>query len=208
MLEPGSRLRTALVAGTQRSLSLAGALALPHAAVAIAKAFDFSGLLGLALVATLLFAIPITIIIPAQTPAWAARSPAPVAEVAYLIVATMVGVLGLLLLTLLAGASEDFYCAPQVPWRIEIAAFGGLALGMFETMLQRRGRLSTLGPALYLAFFWIAPWYGFFHAPAFLAQLIFYPCEEAALETMALSVVAMAMTYIIGRRLAVWLFAP
>lgn len=204
MLDRGSRLRAALVAGALRGLSLAGAPALSHAAVTVAKAFDFTGTLGLALVATLLFAIPIMLVSPVQTPDRAARSAALVAEVACLVVGASAGILGLLLVTFVGGTSVDFYCAPQVPWRLEIAAFGGFVLGLLEAMLQGRGGLSTLRPALYLGFFRIAPWYGFFHAPAFLAQLLFYPCEKGVFSTMARAAVAMAVTHVIGRRIAVW----
>ena len=71
-------------------------------------------------------------------------------------------------------------------------------------MVQRRRLLSALGPAVYLSFFWIAPWYGFFKPPAF-RQAILYPCEGRSALTTGLSIVAMVTLQIAGRRLASWM---
>ena len=138
------------------------------------------------------------------TSAHAERSTAFAAEVAFLTVGTVGSLLGLAVVELLIGTSKDFYCAPEVPWRMDVAAFGGFALGLLDKMVRRHDQASALSPTVYLGFFWIAPWYGFFHAPAFLAQVIFYPCEGRSLTTIFLSVITMAASHVIGRRLAAW----
>lgn len=208
MLEANPSLRAELASGTLRGLSLAGALSLSHAGVAVVQALGIRSPLTLALTATLSFAIPLMVAAVVPTSAHAKRSPAFAAEVAFLMVGTVGSLLGLAVVELLIGTSKDFYCAPEVPWRVDVAAFGGFALGLLDMMVRRHGQASALSPAVYLGFFWIAPWYGYFHAPAFLAQVIIYPCEGRSLMTIVLSVIMMAASHVIGRRLAAWFFMP
>jgi hypothetical protein len=164
VLESKPSLRIGLANGAIRGLSLAVALGLSHAAVAVAQALHTRGLLALALMATLLFAISLIAMTAALKPSHAVRSPALSAEAAYLAIGTLGGLLGLAAVGMLIGTSPDFFCASEVPRRVDIAAFGGFALGLLEAMVRRRGF-----------------WYGFFHAPAFLAQSVFYPCGGPSL---------------------------
>ena len=104
----------------------------------------------------------------------------------------------------LIGTAKDFYCAPEVPWRLNVAVFGGFTLGLLDMMFRRHGQVSALSPLVYLGFFWIAPWYGFFQAPALLAQAIFYPCEGRSLTIIVVSVIMMAASQLSGLWLAAW----
>jgi hypothetical protein len=195
----------ALTSGARQGLLLGGALGLSHVGVAVAEALDSADPLNLALVATLLFALPI-MTMPVAAPSTQMIGPQMLAvEAAYLVVGTLAGTTFLALIGLVNGSSEDFYCAPEVPWRVEIAAFGGFALGVIEAMLRRLGRLSALGPAVYLGFFWIAPWYGFFRAPVFLAQAIYFSCEGRTYLAVAAVAITMVLAHDIGRHLAWWL---
>ena len=204
MPEANPSVRAELASGARRGLSLAGALTLSQAGVAVAEAFGIKSPLTLALAATLLFAIPLLAVAIVPTSVHLERSPALAAEVAFLVIGTAGSLLGLAVVVQLIGTAQDFYCAPEVPWRVEIAAFGGFALGLLDTMFRRHGQVSALSPLVYLGFFWIAPWYGFFQAPAFLAQAIFYSCEERSLMTIVLSVIMMAASQLCGLWLAAW----
>jgi hypothetical protein len=193
----------ALTSGARQGLLLGGALGLSHIGVAVAEALDSADPLTLALVATLLFAVPIRTV---ATPSTKTIGPKMLAvEAAYLVVGTLAGLIILALVGLINGSSTEFYCAPEVPWRIEIAAFGGFVLGVIEAMLRRLGRLSALGPAVYLGFFWIAPWYGFFRAPAFLAQAIYFSCEGRTYLAVVAAAITMVLAHYVGRHLAWWL---
>lgn len=202
MPEANPSLRAELASGARRGLSLAGAFSLSQAGVAVAEAFGIGSPLTLALTATLLFAIPLLAGAIVPTSVHAERAPPFAAEVAFLVIGTVGSLLGLAVVVPLIGTSQDFYCTPEIPWRVDVAAFGGFALGLLDTMFRRHGQVSALSPLVYLGFFWIAPWYGFFQVPAFLAQVIFYPCEGRSLMTIVLSVIMMAASQLCGLRLA------
>lgn len=59
---------------------------------------------------------------------------------------------------LLVGKAKGFYCEPAVPWRIEIAVFGGFVSGLLLEMTRRRRLENALGAAVYVALFWIGPY--------------------------------------------------
>jgi hypothetical protein len=63
----------------------------------------------------------------------------------------------------------DFLCEPLVFWRISIALFGAFAMSWLATGVALRS-FKLAGLMIHLVFFWIAPFYGFFHAPWFLAR--------------------------------------
>lgn len=205
MLGRKSWLWAALTSGARLGLLLGGALGLSHAGVAVAEAVASADPLTLALVATLLFALP-TMATNVAVPSTQTVGPQMFAfEAAHLVVGTLAGTTILAVIGLVNGSSDDFYCAPEVPWRVEIAAFGGFVLGVIEAMLWRLGRLSALGPAVYLGFFWIAPWYGFFRAPVFLAQAIYFSCEGRTYLAVAAVAITMVLAHDVGRHLAWWL---
>lgn len=205
MFGRGTRLWVALSSGARQGLLLGGALGLSHAGVAVAQAFDSTDPLTLALVATLLFALPMMAMTVTAPPTQMIGPQVLAAEAAYLVVGTLAGLIVLALVGLINGSSTNFYCAPEVTWRVEIAAFGGFALGVIEAMLRRLGRLSALRPAVYLGFFWIAPWYGFFRAPVFLAQAIYFSCEGRTYLAVAAAATTMLLAHDVGRHLAWWL---
>jgi hypothetical protein len=127
------------------------------AGVAVVQALGIRSPLTLAVTATLSFAIPLMVVAVVPTSAHAERSTAFAAEVAFLTVGTVGSLLGLAVVELLIGTSKDFYCAPEVPWRMDVAAFGGFALGLLDKMVRRHDQASALSPTVYLGFFWIAP---------------------------------------------------
>ena len=61
------------------------------------------------------------------------------------------------------------------------------------------------GLMIHLAFFWIAPFYGFFHAPWFLAQTVVLPCDGRPLAQAIIVVLGMVVAASAGRRTAIWM---
>jgi hypothetical protein len=54
---------------------------------------------------------------------------------------------------------------------------------------------------------WIAPFYGFFHAPWFLAQSLAMPCPDRPLVQCVLAAGAMVIAALAGSHIAAWMFA-
>ncbi len=193
-------LRYQVTIGAIRGLAVAGALFLSRAVEAVAYNFDFNPL-AIALLATLVFAVPLNSMFIANTSS-ELRSVTLAAEFATLGVGALSGFLAL---SALPSVSRELYCFHDIPWRTSIAGFGGFALAMLELMIDRRRLTSLLGPLPYLGFFWIAPWYGFFQPAAFVALVTAYPCAERTLPTTATAFAAMILGRLIGARLAAWL---
>lgn len=200
-------LRTHVANGAFRGLGIAGALFLSRVGEAIAYSLDIQAALMVALIATLVFAIAL-MMFTRNAPAHATGSAAIVAELAYLAVGGLGGFLSLWALQTLTRPSPELYCMPEIPWRASIAGFGGFSLGLLEVVINRRGLASLLGPAAYLGFFWIAPWYGFFQPAAFLAQALGHQCEQRSLPALATALAAMVSGRSIGAWLADWLTRP
>ena len=95
---------------------------------------------------------------------------------------------------------SDFLCEPLVPWRILIALFGAFAMSCLATGVALRSPSRLTGLMIYLAFFWIAPFYGFFHAPWFLAQTIVVPCADRPFAQAMIAALGMALAAHIGHR--------
>jgi hypothetical protein len=53
---------------------------------------------------------------------------------------------------------------------------------------------------------WIAPFYGFFHAPWFLAQSLAIPCEGRPSAQSAIAAAAMLLATLAGQQLGLWMF--
>ena len=96
----------------------------------------------------------------------------------------------------------DFLCEPLVPWRISIALFGAFAMSWLATGVALRSQFKLAGLMIYLAFFWIAPFYGFFHAPWFLAQTIVVPCAERPFAQAMIAAFGMALAAHVGHRIS------
>ncbi len=103
-------------------------------------------------------------------------------------------------------ASRDFLCEPLVPWRISIALFGAFAMNWLARAAALRAPKERVSSFIFLAFFWIAPFYGFFHAPWFLAQTIALPCADRPLAQSLITAAGMVIAAEVGRHLADWLF--
>jgi hypothetical protein len=105
-------------------------------------------------------------------------------------------------------ASHDFLCEPLVPWNISIALFGAFAMNWLGRAIALRAPAEQVSLSIFLAFFWIAPFYGFFHAPWFLAQTIASPCINRPLDQSLIVTAGMVIAAEGGRRLANWLLEP
>jgi len=103
-------------------------------------------------------------------------------------------------------ASRDFLCEPLVPWRISIALFGAFAMNWLARAVALRAPKERVSLFIFLAFFWIAPFYGFFHAPWFLAQTIASSCADRPLAQSLITAAGMVIAAEVGPRLADWLF--
>jgi hypothetical protein len=103
-------------------------------------------------------------------------------------------------------ASRDFLCEPLVPWRISIALFGAFAMNWLTRAVALRAAKERVSLFIFLAFFWIAPFYGFFHAPWFLAQTMASACADRPLAQSLITAAGMVIAAEVGLRLADWLF--
>jgi hypothetical protein len=116
------------------------------------------------------------------------------------------GLIGLMLLAWAVPASASFVCEPLVPWRISVILFGAFACAWFVEGLRLRGAKRQLAPLIHVGLGWIAPFYGFFHAPWFLAQSVAMPCSERPLLQCAAAAMCMALAGLAGTRTADWIF--
>jgi hypothetical protein len=192
-------------AGFCQGAGLAVAAGIAHVGIAVSGNWLASSALTVALVGTLLFALTEQVfrglfVAHSSSAEWdtfkeAARFGTALAGC--LAVYTVAGSL--------VGEARSFYCEPAVPWRIEIAVFGGFVSGLLLEMTRRRRLESALGPAVYLAIFWIGPFYGFFKAPMFLAQGLLIGCENHAVNGIITAAVGMLLAAYVGRFLATWL---
>lgn len=113
--------------------------------------------------------------------------------------------LGSRLLASVLGDGHTFYCEPAVPWRIEIAIFGSFAIAFLTRMAEVRGRARLVYPLTLIAFLWIAPFYGFFVGPVFLAIGLVAGCTDRSLISLLLAGPGMIVGERLGCRLAAWL---
>lgn len=201
---PGSTHRN-LIGGAWRQASIQIVAALAAYAVTIALV-SFAPLLT-ALAATLTFAA-----------AWlhggrdaAAKSDPAVPGTAlglYTAIFTTAGVLlGAWMIAVVIGSSGAFYCGPAIPWRIEIAFFGSFTIGILTRMAHARKLARLAYPLILLALFWIAPFYGYFSGPVFVALALITDCANRPIIQVCLAALGMGAGNVIGNMLAVWLLA-
>jgi hypothetical protein len=105
----------------------------------------------------------------------------------------------------LLGTGAAFYCEPRVPWRIEIALFGSLAVGYLTSMARTRRRAWVVYPLVMVASLSIAPFYGFFSAPLFLAVSLSSMCPDRPITTVLLTALGMIAGEQGGRGLVGWI---
>ena len=103
-------------------------------------------------------------------------------------------------------AIGSFVCEPLVPWKFSIAIFGAFGMSWLSGATRIRIPYVRAGLVIHVSFFWIAPFYGFFHAPWFLAQTAVLPCEGRPLPQVLIVVLGMAVATVAGRRAASWMF--
>lgn len=96
---------------------------------------------------------------------------------------------GMRLVSTVLETGSGFYCHPAVPWRIEIALFGSFAFAYLIGAARERGWLVY--PLVLLGFLWIAPFYGFFSAPIFLAISLNTACPNRSAIAVAVATMAM-----------------
>lgn len=121
------------------------------------------------------------------------------------VVSFLAALLGLWGLVKIVPATSGFVCEPLVPWQFSIAIFGAFGLSWLSAATRLRIRHDRAGLMLHLAFFWIAPFYGFFHAPWFLAQTVVVTCDGRPLVQAIVVVIGMVIAASMGRQTAIWM---
>jgi hypothetical protein len=116
--------------------------------------------------------------------------------------AAMVGLWGIANIVPAVGI---FVCEPLVPWQFSIAIFGAFGMSWLSAATRLRIPQDRAGLMIHLAFFWIAPFYGFFHAPWFLAQTVVLPCDGRPLAQAIIVVIGMVIAASAGRQTAIWM---
>ena len=129
-----------------------------------------------------------------------------VAQLSTHLLSFLTAVIGLWGVVNILPAIGSFVCEPLVPWKFSIAVFGAFGMSWLSSAIRIRIPHVRTGLVIHVAFFWIAPFYGFFHAPWFLAQTAVLPCEGRPLPQALIVVLGMAVATVTGRRAASWMF--
>ena len=122
------------------------------------------------------------------------------------LVSFLVAMIGLWGVANILPAVDSFVCEPLVPWRYSIAIFGAFGMSWLSGATRIRIPHVRAGLMIHMSFFWIAPFYGFFHAPWFLAQTVAAPCDGRSLAQAIVVALGMAVATVAGRRSAIWMF--
>ena len=109
-------------------------------------------------------------------------------------------------LMIVAPQGARFVCEPLVPWRISIPMFGAFFSAWLSAGISIRAPGSRYQCLIPITLCWIAPFYGFFHAPWFLAQSLVIPCPGRPLAQVMIAAAAMAVMALAGARVAAWMF--
>jgi hypothetical protein len=121
------------------------------------------------------------------------------------LISFLASVVGLWGIVKIVPAISSFVCEPLVPWQFSIAIFGAFGMSWLSAATRLRIPQDRAGLMIHLAFFWIAPFYGFFHAPWFLAQTVVAPCDGRPLVQALVVGIAMAVAAHGGHRTASWM---
>ena len=122
------------------------------------------------------------------------------------VVSSLAAMVGLWGIVNIVPAVSIFVCEPLVPWQFSIAIFGAFGMSWLAAATRLRIPHDRAGLMIHLAFFWIAPFYGFFHAPWFLAQTVALSCDGRPFAQALVAGVAMAVAAYGGYRTAAWMF--
>ena len=129
-----------------------------------------------------------------------------VAQLSTHLVSFLAAVIGLWGVVNILPAIGSFVCEPLVPWKFTIAVFGAFGMSWLSGAIRIRIPHVRTGLVIHVGFFWIAPFYGFFHAPWFLAQTVVVPCDGRPLPQAIIVVLGMAIATVAGQRAATWMF--
>ena len=99
-----------------------------------------------------------------------------------------------------------FVCEPLVPWRISIVMFGAFFCAWIAASLKLRAPESRLQWLIPIMLAWIAPFYGFFHAPWFLAQSFVIACPDRPIAQCVIAAMILVLAALAGARAAAWMF--
>lgn len=121
------------------------------------------------------------------------------------VVSFLAALLGLWGIVKIAPATSSFVCESLVPWQFSIAIFGAFGMSWLATATRFQVPQYRAGLMIHLAFFWIAPFYGFFYAPWFLAQTVALSCDGRPFAQALVAGIAMAVAAYGGHRTAVWM---
>ncbi len=130
-------------------------------------------------------------LVPAKLASW---------TVGFVIPLALLGVLAWLL-----PPGSQFVCEPLVPWRISIAVFGAFFTTCLATGLKLRKLRHPYQALIPIALCWIAPFYGFFHPPWFLAQSLMLPCADRTHLQAVIVAAAMTVAALLGQQVMAWL---
>lgn len=100
----------------------------------------------------------------------------------------------------------QFVCEPLAPWRISIVLFGSFFSAWMATSMTLRSLDAKRHWLIPIVLSWIAPFYGFFHAPWFLAQSLSVPCPDRPLVQCLIVSGAMVLAAHAGAQTAAWMF--
>jgi len=103
------------------------------------------------------------------------------------------------------GRASAFYCAPPVPWHVGAALLGSFFLGLVVTIGRARWNLKLPLAASMVALWWMAPFYGYFSGPVFLAIQWVTDCPGRSFQNVGFGVVALVTGRLLGGLLATWL---
>ena len=115
--------------------------------------------------------------------------------------------LALTLVSQIAPTKVQFVCEPLVPWGISIVVFGAFFSAWMAASISLRTANSSMHWLIPIMLSWIAPFYGFFHAPWFLAQSVVMPCSGRPITQCLIGAVAMMVAALAGKRVADWMYA-
>lgn len=108
----------------------------------------------------------------------------------------------------LALAEMPVWCNDVITHNVLTADFGGFAIDFLAKAAALKYSNTGIPMLVLLAFFWIAPFYGYFHEPWFAAQALISPCHDANSLCWILMLVAMIAGAWAGTNAAIKLFKP
>ena len=142
---------------------------------------------------------------------WKLGIPSPHAEsnfdnLASWVASLLVAVLLLAVLAYVMPVGSQFICEPLVPWGISIGIFGAFFSAWIVAGMSVRPSDLRRQPIVRLILFWVAPFYGFFHAPWFLAQQLMLPCPGRPVAQVVIVAATMILAVVAGARVGEWMF--